>query len=84
MSEIHWIKAHIEVAPETGGGWTVTEYTGDLPAVQVLAHTRTKRAAMLIGRGAAMVWRCELRVKNRKGQYTTEGASYGNDPKGQG
>jgi hypothetical protein len=72
------IHAHIEVAPEPGG-WTVTEYTGQAkaPNPRVLVHTRTKRVAMLIGRGAALVWKCDLRVKNRQGRYTTASTNYG-------
>lgn len=68
----------VEVGPEAGGGWVVTVFTE--PA-DVLHHSRTKRAALLIGTGAAKALRCELKVKNRKGQYTTQAASYGPDPR---
>lgn len=67
----------IEVAPEPGG-WTVTEFV-DEGVNRVLTHRRRKRSAVLIGTGAAMLAKVELRVKNRRGEYTTEAASYGND-----
>jgi hypothetical protein len=72
----HWINAAIEVCPDEAGGWKVTEYTGQANTPRVLARPRTKRTAVLIGRGAAMVWKCELRVKNAKGRYTRESTSY--------
>lgn len=46
----------------------------------VLAVEGDKEIAKLIGRGAALALGCELQVKNSLGQYTTEAASYGNDP----
>lgn len=45
----------------------------------VLSHRRRKSSAVLVGTGAAMALKCELRVKNRKGQYTTAAASFGGD-----
>lgn len=72
----------IEVQPD-GGAWRVVEIknVGDAIQTSVLTHRRRKSSAMLLGTGAAMVLKCELKVKNRKGEYTTEGSSFGNDPR---
>jgi hypothetical protein len=48
-------------------------------ATRVISHRRRKSSAVLVGTGAAMALRCELRVKNRKGRYTTAAASFGGD-----
>lgn len=73
----------VEVAPDEGA-WKVTVLAG--PSEQsatsrVLSRRRRKKSAMLVGTGAAMALRCELRVKNKRGEYTTEGASFGGDPR---
>lgn len=70
-----FMNAAIEVCPDADGGWKVTEYTGQA-SNRVLYRSRTKRPAVLVGRGAALTWKCELRVKDRKGRYTRESTSY--------
>ena len=74
--EQHWINAAIEVCPDADGGWKVTEYTGQANTPRILYRSRTKRTAVLVGRGAALTWKCDLRVKDRKGRYTRESTSY--------
>lgn len=75
----------VEVAPEPGG-WKVSRietWIGRADSarkqVDVLTHRRRKKTAMLVGTGAAMALGCELRVKNKRGEYTTEGSSFGHD-----
>jgi hypothetical protein len=72
---------HVEVR-KVPGKWRVTLYgkNGATRVENVLAFTRLKRSAFLIGTGAAKALEVELRVTDRKGRYTDEAASYGNDP----
>lgn len=72
---------HIEVAPDGDGGWKVSHMHDPSNTVHILTHVRRKRTAVQIGRGAALALSLELRVKNRKGQYTKAAASFGNDPR---
>lgn len=74
---------HIEVGPDGSGGWRVVAHYHSQPFVtnRLLGRYRLKRTAVLVGRGAAMALHTELRVKNRKGQYTKAAASHGNDPR---
>ena len=69
----------IEVLPDSKGGWRIDGHYQSGGEVKVFGHYRLKRNALLIGRGVAMGLGAELRVKNRKGQYTSAAASFGND-----
>lgn len=73
----------VEVAPDGWGGWKVTliHVRPHDTTQEILVRTRLKRSARKIGRYYAKRYTCELRVKNRKGQYTTDAASFGNDPR---
>lgn len=75
---------HVEVRkyPVEGKKWWVIAYgkNGATVANNIVAKTRFKRDAVLVAQGVAKVLLVELRVTNRKGQYTKDAASYGNDP----
>lgn len=80
----------IEVAPDEGGGWKITEitsYPGSRrePDRRILGHERTFRQVRKVAKGAALVHGVEVKVhKKSDGRYSKDGASYGHDPKGNG
>ena len=71
---------HVEVRVEPGG-WTVTVHYKQPVEPRLLHHFRLKASAKIYARGVADVLGTELRVTDRKGRYTAEAASYGNDPR---
>lgn len=74
---------HVEVR-KAPVGWMAVAYgknDEDRHENKILKKTRWKIDAMLVAEGAARVLEVELRVSNRKGRYTNEARSYGNDPR---
>jgi len=66
----------VEVGPDGDGGWFSTAFQG---ATKVQRRSRMKHQAISVGIGMALIMRCELIIKNRKG-VIVEKNSYGNDP----
>ena len=71
---------HVEVRVEPGG-WSVTVHYKQPVEPRLLHHFRLKASAKMYARGVADVLGVELRVTDRKGRYTAEAASCGNDPR---
>lgn len=83
MSNPHNVD-YVEVTPDTkNGGWRVDIHyeNSDTHGSRSLGYYRFKRTAKKQARELAQQWKVEMRVKNKKGQYTSEAASYGNDPR---
>lgn len=78
-------EGHVEVSPMPGKRlWEVWVHDYNTHGKTFISAHQLKRVAKLVARGLAIWLHVERKVKNRKGQYTKESDSFGNDPKGRG
>lgn len=79
----------VEVGPDQGG-WKAERITiiddgnGEASKTnELIRRSRTRIVSELVGEGVARIYKCELKVKDRKGRYTNRSRSYmDQDPKG--